>query len=63
MELRANTMAMFFVQQVEPSAIILWHTVPRDLQADLLHLAGAVQLGVPTVPDARFGLRPFLAID
>jgi hypothetical protein len=37
--------------QLGAAAIILWHKVPRGLQADLLHVADTIT-GVPTVPDA-----------
>ena len=35
--------------QLGAAAIILWHNVPRGMQADLLHVAETIT-GVPTVP-------------
>ena len=42
--------------QLGAAAIILWHNVPRGLQADLLHVADTIT-GVPTVPDAQLRLQ------
>jgi hypothetical protein len=42
--------------QLGAAAILLWHNVPRGMQADLLHVAETIH-GVSTVPDARLRLQ------
>jgi hypothetical protein len=42
--------------QLGATVILLWHNVPKFMQADLLYVAESIQ-GVPTVPDARLRLQ------
>ena len=42
--------------QLGAAVILLWHNVPKFMQADLLHVAETIG-GVQTVPDARLRLQ------
>jgi hypothetical protein len=42
--------------QLGAAAILLWHNVPRGMQADRLHVAETIH-GVPAIPDARLRLQ------
>ena len=42
--------------QLGAAVILLWHHVPKFMQADQLHVAETID-GVHTVPDARLRLQ------